>query len=235
MLEEIIRSQELGPVSPTNFIRHAIYNAVLQGVPADTIVLLLLLPVVAAVIAGTRHLIGIRGLGIYLPATLSIVFLAVGPFMGIAIFILIITLSTTTRFVLKKLKSRLQYLPRMALILWVVVLGVFGVLVVMPVFGVSQFTHTSIFAVLFLILLSEEITRVQLGKSSRVAVDLGVETLILAFISYVILSLKSVQNFALRSPEFLLGITALFDFLIGKYVGLRLREIWRFRKLINGK
>lgn len=234
-LERLLFEQELGDFRPTNFIKYAIRFAVVYGVPANTIVLLLLLPAVAALIAAARHLVGIRGFGIFLPAALSVTFVATGPLVGIGLFIVIVAISTTARFFLRKIKIRLQYLPRMAVILWGVSVGILSIIFLAPFFSVSGIPNVSIFAVLILVLLSEEITRVQLGKSIKIALDLGVETLILALISYTVLSLGSVQDFALLNPEMMLAGTLVFDIVLGKYAGLRLRELWRFRKLINGK
>src|SRR3989344_2169753 len=115
--------QELGPIW-LNPLKHATSNAISAGVDPSTIVLLLLLPVVASIIAGARHLIGLRGFGIFLPAALSVVFVATGPIVGLGLFLIIVTVSTLARVLLKKLKLRLQYLPRMAFILLTVVVGV---------------------------------------------------------------------------------------------------------------
>jgi len=72
-----------------------------------------------------------------------------------------------------------------------------------------------------------------MGKSVKTAINITSETIILALLSYLFLTLKPIQEFALLNPEILLLITALFNFFLGKYVGLRLLEIWRFRKLLN--
>lgn len=94
-------------------------------------------------------------------------------------------------------------------------------------------TNVSIFPILIMALLAEDFIRVQLGKSIKTAINLTTETLILALVSYFFLTLKFVQEVALLNPEwFLLGILA-FDYILGKYVGLRILEIWRFRKLIK--
>ena len=85
-----------------------------------------------------------------------------------------------------------------------------------------------------LVLLSEDFSKVQLGKSVKVAMSLALETLILALTSFVLLATKSVQEFALLNPEVWILSIFVFDFLLGKYVGLRFMEIWRFRKLISG-
>lgn len=233
-LEKLLDEQELGPIWPTNPIKYAIRSAVAVGVPANTIVLLLLLPVVAAVIAATRHLIGIRGFGIFLPAALSVVFLATGPIVGLVLFLVIVVISTTLRFILRRAKIKLQYLPRMALLLLFVVMGVLAVLFAAPIIKQSNLTNVSIFPVLVLVLLAEDFSKVQIGKSAKTAINLTTETLILSLASYAFLTLKPLQEYALLNPEILLLSVAVFDFLIGKYVGLRFIEFWRFRKLIGG-
>lgn len=232
-LEKLLEDQDLGPVWPSNPIKYAIRGAVVAGVPANTIVLLLLLPVVATIIAASRHIIGLRGFGIFLPAALSVVFVATGPVVGIGLFIVIIASSLLLRMVLRKFKIKLQYLPRMALILLFVVFGVLSVLFAAPIINQPDLANVSIFPVLVLVLLSEDFTKVHLGKSAKTAINLTTETLILSLVSYIFLTSKMMQEFALLNPEILLLSVVLIDFLMGKYVGLRLAEIWRFRKLIN--
>lgn len=232
-LEKLLKSQELGPVWPFNPVKYAIRGAVEAKVPANTIVLLLLLPLIAFIIAFSRNVVGIRGFGIFLPAALSVTFVASGPIVGIALFLVIVAVSTAVRMILRRLKIKLQYLPRMAFILWASVVGVLGVLFAAPVLKSQDLTNVSIFAVLILILLAEDFIRVQLGKSVKTALTLTMETLILAVISFFFLTLTPLQNFVLLNPEAsLLGVGVL-DFLLAKYSGLRLMEIFRFRKLIK--
>lgn len=233
-LEKLLREQRLGPIWPTNPVKYAIRAAVEAGVQPNTIVLLLLLPVVAAIIAAARHIVGIRGFGIFLPAALSVVFVATGPVVGIILFLIIVAVSTITRLTLRKLKIKLQYLPRMALLLLFVVMGVLAVLFAAPVIKRPDLTNVSIFPVLVLVLLAEDFSKVQIGKSARTAINLTTETLILSLVSYVFLTLKPLQEFALLNPEILLLSVAVFDFFLGKYVGLRFIEFWRFRKLVSG-
>jgi len=232
-LQAILNSQRLGSVW-LNPIKYAIRNAVDVGVPPNTIVLLLLLPAIAAIIAGARHLVGIRGFGIFLPAALSVVFLAIGPVAGIALFLVIVAVSTATRITLRASKVKLQYLPRMALLLWFVVLGVLGVLFMAPILRQSDLINVSIFPVLVLVLLAEEFSKVQLGKSAKTAINLTTETLILALVSFIFLTLEGIQSVALLHPESFLITVAFIDILLGKFIGLRFIEYWKFRKLISG-
>lgn len=232
-LEALLRAQKLGPVWPTNPVKYAILGAVNAGVPTNTIVLLLLLPVVALFIAAARHLIGLRGFGIFLPAALSVTFVATGPTLGIALFLIIVAVSTAARIILRKLKVKLQYLPRMSLILWLVSAAVLGVLFSAPLLRYSSLANVSIFAVLILALLAEDFTKVQLGKSVKTAVSLTTETLILSVVSYLFLTFEPLQEFALVNPEVLLISIGILDFLLGRYSGLRAMEVWRFRRLLK--
>lgn len=232
-LEMLLKTQDVGPTWPWNPVKTAIRGAVDSGVPANTIVLLLLLPIVAFVIAFSRNVVGIRGFGIFMPAALSVVFVATGPVVGIAVFLVIVVVSTAVRLALRKVKLRLQYLPRMAFILWGVVLGVLGVLFTAPILKYPDLSNVSIFAILIMILLAEDFTRVQLGKSAKTALGLTFETLILALISFLFLTLQPLQNYVLLNPEASLIGVAVLDLLLGKYTGLRAMEFYRFRKLIK--
>jgi hypothetical protein len=207
-----------------NIFQHLIRQAIISGVSIETIVLLLLLPLVVSVVAAARHFIGFRGFGILIPATISVVLAATGIINGILVFLTILLVATFARIVLRKL--RLQYLPRMAVVLWLVCLGVLGMIFVFP-------TTISIFPILILILLAENFIEVQIERSFREAVQLTFETLIIALIGWIILSLKTLQQFALTRPEIVVLIPLIFNILLGRFTGLRLFEYWRFRRLLG--
>ena len=217
------------------FLKHAIDSSIASGVPENTIVLLLLLPIVATIIAASRQIIGIRGFGIFLPAALSITFVAIGPILGILLFMAIVIISTIVRIVTRKLKLKLQYLPRMALILWFVSLGILGILFASPIIKYQPLLNVSIFPVLVLTLLVEDFTKIQLGKSFKTATTLTTQTLILSLISYLFLTYQPFQKLVLLNPEIALLSTFVIDIVLGKYLGLRFLEYYRFRKLINSK
>lgn len=226
------------PMSPIFFglpIYNATHSLISFGVPENTIVMLLLLPVVATFIAATRQIIGIRGFGIFLPAALSVAFVAIGPILGILLFTAIVIISTFVRLTTRKLKLKLQYLPRMALILWFVSFGILGILFLAPFINYASLLNVSIFPVLVLTLLVEDFIRIQIGKSLKTAFALTIQTLVLAFIAYLFLTYKPLQTFAFLNPEIILGSTFLVNVLLGRYVGLRLTEYLRFKKLISVK
>ena len=114
-LENYLAEEVPGQLRINNFLQHAIRRAVSQGVSANTIVLVLLFPLVAGLIAAGRHLLGLTGFGIFVPAILAVAFLATGIKVGIALFVIIWLVAALSRKIIGKLK--LQYLPRLAILM----------------------------------------------------------------------------------------------------------------------
>ncbi len=229
-LERYLSEHPLSPLTVTNFLQHAIRGAIRQGVPANTIVLVLLFPLVAGIIAASRHIVGIRGFGIFLPAVLSVVFVATGIIEGLLLFLVIITVATAARIIIKKLK--LEYLPRMALILWFVSLGVLSVLFISPGLNLTSIMTLSIFPILILILLAENFMSIHIGMSMKQAIQMTMETAAIAVFCSLVLNLDFLQKFVLLYPEIMVLGVAVFDIFLGKYIGLRLLEYKKFKEII---
>jgi len=230
-LEGYLSSQKLAPLGLTNFLQYAIHGAVKQGVPANTIVLLLLFPLIAALIASARHIVGLRGFGIFTPAIISVALVATGIVAGLLLFGMILVVATLSRVFLRKL--RLQYLPRMALLLWFVSLGVLTVIFLSPYIGQPNLTAVTIFPILILILLAENFIEVQSSGNMREAIRVTAETLLMALFCFFIMNLEVLQKFVLTNPELTVIGVAVYDLFVGKYVGLRIMEYWRFRQIIK--
>lgn len=230
-LERLLEEHPAGPLTWTNFLRWTIEQAVRQGVPVNTIVLVLLFPLVAAVVAASRHLIGMRGFGIFTPAVLSVAFLASGIGVGIVLFIVILLVAMLARAVLRRMK--LQYLPRMAVLLWSVSLGVFVVMYLATFVNFSGLITVGIFPILILILFAETFIDVQVGRSFQDAMGLTLGTMLLAIITSFLIGLEAVQRTVLLYPEAVVIGVGVFDIFMGKYVGLRLLELTRFQTLMR--
>lgn len=230
-LEKILKEHPVGRLSLTNFLQHGLREAIKKGVPANTLVLLLLFPLIAAIIAASRHMVGIRGFGIFLPAVLSVVFVSTGIIEGLLLFLTIIMVATLARMFLRQMK--LQYLPRMALLLWFVSLGVCGFLFLSPVLNLATLISLSIFPILILILLAESFIGIQIGMSMERAISMTFETLVMALICSFILKMEFLQKFVLLNPEIMVLGTAILDIFMGKYTGLRLLEYKKFRPILK--
>jgi hypothetical protein len=230
-LQRVLDENPVGKLSWNNFLRYAITQAAGNGVPINTIVLILLFPLVVAIVAAARHLIGVRGAGILTPALLAVAFLATGIWAGVALFVVILLVTVVGKTVLKSLK--LQYLPRVSLLLWIVSAGVFLTLFASSVWDVSQLVSVGIFPILILMLLAETFIDIQAGRSGSEARALIFQTFALAMISSLLLGSEMVQRALLMWPEIIFFGVAIFDLFMGRYTGLRLSEYLMYRGIVK--
>lgn len=214
-----------------NIFQSVIAQAIASGVSEETIILFLLLPLVASLVATARHLFGFRGFGILIPTAIALAFVATGISTGILVFLAILLVATFARGILPKL--RLHYLPRMALLLWLVSLAVLILIFISPLLGLGQLMAISIFPVLILILLAEDFVAVQIGKSLREATRLTLETIVIALLGYAVFKFQPLQAFALNQPHWVVFAPLVLNLLVGRFTGLRLLEYWRFKKLLR--
>ncbi len=230
-LEQLVLEELVGPFRVTNALRWSIRSAVMAGVPANTIVLLLMFPLVTAMIAASRHLVGLRGFGIFTPAIVAVGFLATGITVGLILFLVIMSVATAARVVIRKL--RMPYLPRTSLMLWFVSMAMLVVLLLSPYLAMADVARLSIFPILLMILLAETFIEVQTRRSRSQAVEMTLETLLMAVISYFVMNLELVHTFVLLNPELVMGGVVIFNLFVGKFDGLRLLEYWRFREILK--
>lgn len=232
-LAQLLDDNPVGNMTIFNLIQHGIRQANLQGVPANVLVLVLLFPVIASFIAASRHIIGLSGFGVYAPAVLAVALLSTGIITGLALFISILLVASAGRSLVKRLK--LQYLPRTALLLWIVSLSVFGLLLLSPYLlriNIDLIT-VSIFPILVLVLLSENfVEATQTGSESR-AIELTLETILLAVLSALFVRTELVQDFVILHPELTIIAVLILDVAVGKYSGLRLSEYFRFKPILD--
>lgn len=228
-LERVLEENPPGELSWHNFLQVAVSRAVKNGVPVNTVVLVLLFPLVVAIVTAARHLVGVRGAGILTPALLSVAFLATGIWAGVLLFTVILLVTVIARTTLRRLK--LQYLPRVSLLLWIVSGGVFLTLLLASTVNFGQLVTVGIFPILILMLLAETFIDIQQGRSGSEAKALIFQTFLLAMISSLLLGWELVQTAVLMYPEAIFFGVGLFDIFMGRYTGLRLTEYLMYRSL----
>lgn len=202
-----------------------------QGVPFETVALLLMLPVIATFIAFLRQVVGIKAFGIYTPLIITFAFLATnGLKYGIIIFLAVILAGMAMRFVLKPF--RLLYLPRVAIMLSVVAILILVMLTLGGSIHRTGLAAVSIFPILIMITLVEKFVAAQIEKGNRAALILTLETLVISVIGYFIASWDVLIRLIAEMPWLIL-LTIPINVLIGKWTGLRVSEYIRFRKIIK--
>ena len=204
--------------------------AMFKGVPLSTIALILLLPIVAMLIVVARQVVGIKAFGIYVPSLITLAFLESGLRYGTVVFLVVLAVGTLARLVLRRL--RLLYLPRMALILTTVSLGLLLMMAGAAYFDLTGLKTLSIVPLLTMVILTEKFVAAQIRYGFGSALRLTLETFILSMICYFLVGWESLKVFVVSYPEWiLLSIPILI--LLGRWTGLRLFEYWRFKRLMK--
>ncbi len=204
-----------------------------QGVPLQTVALLLMLPIVVTMVAFFRQVVGIKAFGIYTPSIITFALLAFDPNglkYGIAIFVSVIAVGTLSRLLMKKF--RLLYLPRVAMTVSIVSLAILGILVIGGMTHRTGLAAVSIFPLLIMITLAEKFVATQIEKGSRIALILAVETLVISVAGYFLIGWNTLITLVLMYPWIIL-FTFVINFSLGKWTGLRITELLRFRKIIR--
>lgn len=217
-------------LSPTNIMAFLVQASVESGVPSRTVILILLLPMLATIIAFIRHVIGLPSIGMLVPVALSITLLSTGITAGLILLATIIFGSTVARILLKRL--RIMQLPKMAFSMFIVSFFLFLVLTVSAMGGILVVKQLSIFPVLLLILLSEQIISVQQERSAQEMIIISMVTFAIGILGFLLLSSIYLRNTVLLYPEFTLLLIPL-NIIIGRYFGLRLMEYFRFSSIMR--
>jgi hypothetical protein len=230
-LTQILDEHPVGPLSWHNFLQHGIRRAINQGLPANFIVLMLLFPLITSIISFSRHIIGLKGFGVYTPAVLSVAFVSTGVVNGIGLFVIILVAGLLMRKVLQRLN--LQYLPRTAMLFWGISILSLAVMIAFSYVPNIPLLTINIFPVLIIILLTENFMESQLSSSQSEAIEMTLETLVTAIFCSLLIGAQGVQQYFILQPEFAMLIIAAFNIFIGRYAGLRLMEWIRFRSILE--
>ncbi len=241
--EYVVIDESTGQLRFLNFMSYFVNFLIERGIPDNTIVLILLLPVIATVIAFMKQVIGISTLGVYTPTILTLTFWMLGLKFGVITFIILLTIGTLTRYILKKF--RILYIPKMAIVLTIVALTLFAILtisVALDLFDAKFFSFT-IFPLLIMSTLTEKFVSIQTEKGYYSAIIIMAKTIVISIVALFFIGgeidlylfqfkWEFFRNLLLGYPETIFVILIINIFL-GKWTGLRLLEYVRFREVFR--
>ncbi len=226
----LLSTQAVEEDSPLNFLKVAIRKAIASGVSVNTVVLLFLFPLVASLVAFSRQVVGLSGFGMITPSLLAMAFLSTGGLVGILMLTFVVGVAMLGRVLMKKI--RLPYLPKLAVLLWVVSMSVLALIIGSSYTGLQSFLAIGIFPIILFMSVAETFIEAQITRNFSTSLTMLLETVVVAFVSYKLMSAHFVQSIALLNPEMMMIFVLILNMLIGRYKGLRLLEMWRFRKII---
>ena len=216
-------------IRPWNLMSSLVNYMLTHGVSSQIVILLLLLPVIAMIIAFLKQVIGITTFGLYTPSVVALSFLALGWQIGLLFIIFILITGYLTRELLRK--WRLLYIPRVAIVLTVVSITLLILLGIGASLGIT-FGRDTIFILLIMSTLAESFLTMK-AEEGFIGATIGIgETVLAALICVFIVSRPFLQSFLLAYPEVIL-LTIVVDAGLGKWTGLRLVEYFRFKEVLS--
>ena len=192
---------------------------------------LITIPVGVTILVFLRQFVGIQTIGTFMPVLIGIAFRETALINGLALFTLLIALGLALRFYLERLQ--LLLVPRLAVVLVFIVIVMAGVTILMGAYNQSIGLSISLFPMVIVAMTIERMSIVWEESSAGDAVKQGLGSLAVASLSYIVMSNAHVEYLMFQFPELLLALMGLCV-LMGRYTGLRLSEIWRFRPLVGG-
>ncbi|MDH5327600.1 MAG: UUP1 family membrane protein [Gammaproteobacteria bacterium] len=202
------------------------------GISQNLLKILLMIPLGAFVVVIFRNVIGVETFGTFLPALIAAASRETGLLWGAIGFTLIILISSLVRRVLDSMQ--LLHSPKMAIMLTTVVIVMLIMTVLGVQFGLFELAHITLFPIAILAITAERFAIIETEQGWRKAFKITASTLMVIAAAYVVMDSLFLQSMILAFPELLLVIVAL-NLWLGKWVGMRLSEFYRFRGLIFNK
>ncbi|GAB4254767.1 MAG: inactive transglutaminase family protein [Methylomicrobium sp.] len=193
--------------------------------------ILLMVPIGAVLIVILRNLVGFKTFGTFMPILIAMAFRETEIAWGLFLFSLLIALGLMLRFYMEYL--RLLLVPRLAAVLIIVVILMTLVSLLSHKLGIERGLSVALFPMVIIAMTIERMSLVWEEHGPSEALQQCAGSLLIATISYLLMSNDILEHLIFVFPELLLILLA-FTLLLGRYTGYRLTELWRFRSVIKG-
>lgn len=187
---------------------------------------LLLIPLGAFLVVVFRNVVGISTFGTFMPVLIALAFRETQLLWGIGLFSLMVGLGLAFRFYLDRLQ--LLLVPRLASVLIMVVVLMVSLSVVTNKLGLERALSVALFPMVILTMTIERMSIVWEERGAGEALKQGMGSLLVATLSYLLMSLERVEHLMFVFPELLLLLLA-GTLMLGRYTGYRLVELHRFK------
>lgn len=217
-------------LTPFNFMSVLVNFMVEKGVPSNSILLILMLPVIVTIVAFLKQVIGLTTMGVYTPSIITLSLIALDIKFGLFLFAVILFFGTITRMFLRR--YRLLYIPRMAIVLSIVSLTILLTMFVGAYYDISQIVSISIFPMLIMSTMVEKFVNVQGERGLTKALVMIGSTLFVSVICYYFVEWTFLKTLIFGHPE-VIFLFIFADIFLGRWTGLRLLEYVRFREIFR--
>jgi hypothetical protein len=203
----------------------------LQPAEQHLVKFLLLVPVAALIVSFCRTVIGVSTFGTFAPALLGLAFLDLKALpWGLAIFLSTVLVGWGMRRLLDR--YHLLQVSRVSVLLTLIVGFLVLVIVAANRYDVAATQYISLFPLVILTHLVERFWTVESEDGTAASFRTLLGTLGVAVAVSLALSPDAVTSWLFHYPE-TLGLVLAGQFLLGRYTGYRLTELYRFRDLVQ--
>jgi hypothetical protein len=201
------------------------------GIPLSLLNIIMMIPVGAFIISIFRNVIGLETFGTFLPALIAAASRETGLAWGLAGFMLVILVIAAVHYPLER--WRILHNPKMGMLMILVVALILSFAVIGARIGLGGFSYISLFPIAVLTITAERfalsISEMGWLKSLRVMAN----TLLVIACAFLTMNSLALQSLFLAFPELYLVLIVL-NLWLGRWIGLRMVELGRFRWLTNG-
>lgn len=214
------------------------------GMSKEMLIILIALPFISSIVGIARYYIGIKTFSLYSPIILTVSYfllqvgyegstnqkIITGGLFGVIFTVIVITTSIITHRIIKRV--RLHFFPKISLGLSTVTIVLFLSLISFHYFDIVKPKDINLISLVLIAVVSEQFLNTYVKKSFDVSVRLSIETILLSLVCYLILIIRPVQDLLLSHPEIII-LTIPLNYIIGKFQGLRLVELFRFQDILD--
>ena len=192
---------------------------------------ILLIPIGTLVVLFMRIIVGLRTSGTFMPVLISVAFLETQLLPGLTIFVTIVSIGLWMRSILSQLNMLL--VARLAAVM-IVVIGIMAAMSILSwKLGITQALTVTFFPMIILAWTIERMSILWEEEGPKDVLIEGFGSLLVASISYMLMSSPAVEHLTFNFPELMLAVLGI-TLMLGQYTGYRLLELHRFRPLIQG-
>ncbi len=186
------------------------------------------IPIGVFMLVVLRNIIGLRGVGTFMPVLIALSFRDTHLFWGLALFGVVIAAGLLVRLYFDHLK--LLLVARLGAIVMFVILFLAALTVLSDKLNFEPGLSVALFPLVILTMTIERISVIWDESGPAEAIRMAVFSLVIAALCYLLMSARPVQHVFFAFPELVLVLAAL-TLLIGRYTGYRLTELVRFKVL----
>lgn len=199
------------------------------GISQNLLKILLMLPLGALVTVVFRNVVGLETFGTFLPALIAAAARETGLLWGVVGFLGIVLVSAVIRRGLDWMQ--LLHSPKMAIVLTTVVIVMMATTVGGVQLGLFELAHVTLFPIAILAITAERVALMEAEQGAFKVARITLMTLVVIAACYAVMDSIFMQSLVLAFPELLLVVIAL-NLWLGKWIGIRVMEFLRFRRLI---